>query len=849
MFPSTKFAFPHINSSILERHHLYEKLALATKSKVILLSAPAGSGKTTLLSTWLQSEKHLNAWINLDVFDNNKSQFWLTIQNGIELATGHIPNQETQAVDALNSQESLNQLIFSLIEIASHISPELLPFYIVLDDFHLITDLQTLESLQFFIAHLPPEFLLIISSRFDLPFPTARMRASGTLVEFRAADLRFSLGEAEELFREKDRLSLTAEQVNILVERTEGWAAGLQFAGVSLAGSKNVDEFLNHFSGTNHFVLDLLSEEVLANLDEDIRLFILKTSVLHSLKPDICNHITGRSDSKHVLTELERKNLFLTPLDEQQNEYRYHSLFAEVMRSHLTDEFPDSENELLIQAAIWQLNNDQVIDAIQYAYEAKREDLMAEWLERIAPSLVTRSEFAPICFFANQLHWETLKNHPRLILFFSLGLYLSGKSTEASHWLYKAESLRPSDPICRLIAFTIRILLRLHQGNELSELDLTLLEQEDISFDSIQISIAYLFATSLIIPALAESGNVIKARQFADKAIHTIDAFTLDEAMQPAIGFIYLQHGDILYQLNEIELATTSLLNAYASYCASGNKVLQARCCAQLSQIEAIKGNQNSSHNWLEEAEKIVRQRNYQHEWILFDTYRIKIWLTSRNSDGIKAWCQEQQLQFQTLINSTTYRRMADFNLVRANIALGRKDEAAKILDRWKEISTQGKAIVKCQWLILMAIVAFRKNEHEQCLDYMSQALSYGNEFVRLFLDEGDCIFEIINHIENKIEPELINTALLFLTIPSILSPEEKKQRKSIQGVIVQPLSDREFEVLNLVAQGLTNRMIADRLVIELGTVKRHVYNISSKLGVQNRTEAVHQARSMGLID
>jgi len=328
----TKLHIPSAGQNIVHRTALFEKLDTGLHRKLILVSAPAGYGKTTLLSDWLNQGKIPSAWLSLDNGDNDPAVLLSYVISGIQ----NIHHDFGQAIlRLLNSPNSP-----SFESIASLLINELLGInqnlLLVLDDFHLIRSVEVLRLVTFFLEHIPPNIHIVILTRSDPDLSVSRLRSQNQLVELRAADLSFTAADISALFNRKLRLGLSERDVLSLEEKTEGWIAGLQLAAISMQGREDLSDFVRDLSGDNRYIMDYLIEEVLKIRTDDIKEFLLQTSLLEQMSAPLCNAVLNRNDSQFIIETLERDNMFVIPLDNERKCYRYHHLFAELLKQRLS---------------------------------------------------------------------------------------------------------------------------------------------------------------------------------------------------------------------------------------------------------------------------------------------------------------------------------------------------------------------------------------------------------------------------------------------------------------------------------------------------------------------------------
>ena len=439
----TKLVVPRARRQTVERPRLDALLASGSNARLLLVSAPAGFGKTTLLAAWLAGPRHRNpvAWVSLDDRDRDGSTFWTYVLRALDRAA---PGSATAALELQRGGSApVEAVLTALLNELSVLPGDLT---LVLDDYHLAEGPGTRPGMVFLVEHLPPQVHLVVSSRSDPALPLARLRARGELVEVRAADLRFTGSEAATYLNELNTLGLSPEDVAVLERRTEGWAAALQLAALSLSVSDDRSEFIAGFAGDDRFVVDYLADEVLDGLPADVRRFLLDTSVLDRLTGPLCDAVTARSGGRAVLESLERENLFVIPLDAHREWYRYHHLFADVLRAHLDDERPGDVRGLHRRASDWYDRAGDAEAAVRHALAAGDVDLAAARAEAAVPALLRERRESVICRWVDLLPDDVVQYRPVLAVGFIGALAASNEFDSLARRLSDVERLLAGPP-------------------------------------------------------------------------------------------------------------------------------------------------------------------------------------------------------------------------------------------------------------------------------------------------------------------------------------------------------------------------------------------------------------------
>src|SRR6266508_896568 len=432
---ATKVNIPRTRPDRLARARLFQRLDEGMARALALVCTPAGFGKTTLLAHWATNTNRAVAWLSLDPDHNDPARFWRYVVAALDRAREGLGEQLRPLLTA-PTPLSGHGVVTALINQFQAQPDELA---LVLDDYHVIEEAAIHDSLGFLLRHLPPQLHLVVSSRSDPPLPLARLRARGQLAELRAADLRFTAEETAAFLQEAWGLDLSLEAVAALETRTEGWAVGLQLAALSLRERPDPDAFLGAFAGTHRYVLDYLSEEVLERQPDRVRAFLLETSVLERLSGPLCDAVTGGSDGQDMLEELERANLFLVPLDEQRRWYRYHHLFAELLRARLQRAEADRVPELHRRAASWCERHGVTDDAIRHALASGDALWAARLVEEHLGETLRRGESAILARWLSLLPDDAIRSRPPLCLAQALLHYHSGHFESTERLLQHAE--------------------------------------------------------------------------------------------------------------------------------------------------------------------------------------------------------------------------------------------------------------------------------------------------------------------------------------------------------------------------------------------------------------------------
>jgi LuxR family maltose regulon positive regulatory protein len=859
---ATKLTIPPTREGNVVRARLVEKLDAGLDQRLILLSAPAGFGNTTLLAGWLRNlRSQKTAWLSLDEGDSDVVRFWSYFAAALQSIWPGVGREVPAMFGASRPVPAQSILTVLINEIAAEDSPGLL----VLDDLHQVTDESVLQGLAFFVEHLPAPLTLVLSTRSDPPLPLARLRARGQLAEVRMTDLRFT-DEETAGFLAGHGLPLSTADISALEARTEGWAAGLQMAALSLQGSTDASGFIRAFTGSNRYVLDYLLEEVLRREPADVQDFLKQTSILGRLCSGLCNAVTGRSDSQSLLERLEADNLFLIPLDQERRWYRYHALFAELLSAQLEND-PACTAELHRHAAGWYAQNGDPAGAIGHALAARDFEQAASTLERTFLEFIGRSEIKTLEHWLRALPDETVRAHPWLCALDAWLLIIGGQAGAIEARLQQAESMLDRLPAAdagriRGYAASIRAQLMFIQGAapaaiQLAQQALGLLTPADFVIASTTAMIlgaaySYIGELDAAVPAFEQSkaislagGNEFNA-MIASSALAQItgvrgrlhDAYQIysnalhltGEFVSLAPGYTYVGLADILREWNRLDEALEYATKGVEICELLGQADILMTGYIVLARIQRGRGDFSAALTTLEKARRVASEIS---AWSLDSVllHQARVALVAGDPATAVRWAQESGYSPQE--PASFHREAGLLTLARVLMAQGQRVPAGALLARIRDAALQaGRRSGEIEAGLLEALNFASGGETARARETLEGmlALSEPEGFTRIYLDEGEAAMTLLR----QLAPSAAIVQRMALPHPTT--------------GLINPLSDRELDVLRLLAAGRSNPEIADELVVSLNTVKAHVKSIFAKLGVHNRSQALLRAQEMKLL-
>jgi len=863
---ATKLYIPPARKNLVPRMRLIHLLndAWQQDKRLTLVSAPAGYGKTTLVTEWLRGLQTKSAWLSLDESDNDPSRFLAYLIAALQMVEGNMGEKTRnilQSPQPLPPEVVLTALINEIVAIPT-------PFVLALDDYHLIEALPIHQQLGFLIEHQPPQMHLVVITREDPPLPLARLRARGQMAEIRQDALRFSPEECVDFLLRVTGLNLTEEDITALERRTEGWIAGLQLASLSMLGRSDLKVFVEAFTGSSQYILDYLIEEVFEQQPAEVQDFLLKTSILDRLSGSLCDAVVGRTGSRIMLKRLEHANLFIIPLDNSRTWYRYHHLFAELLRQRLHYTETLSENELHRLASQWFAAEGFLPEAIHHALAASDWVGATELISENSVMMLRRGELMTLLGWLKSLPDEVICQRLQLCRDYGWALTLTGQLDAADAYLRRAEAAVHGDDallgeILVAQAYNLRARGDNLQAIERAQRALSLLPQADhLSRGLVALTLGlahwncgsfreaeqafmevdqaaqqsrnhYARMTALTYLGVIQAiyGRLHRAAELCRQVIH------LGEGSPPAAP-AYIELGALLFEWNDLGSAVRHLEIGIELSQRTGNLLIQSDGYRTLALVQLASGELNAALSTLQKAHQLAldhgvtpltRMRNA--------ACHVQLALAQNDLAIARYWSEQVE---EAADASLLYPRLG-LTPARLLIAFNEKTEAAESLKELYNIACQagwGSGAVE-----VCALQALTAAKPVDALHFLEDALkkAHPEGFIRTFVDKGEPMKALLERLRSQ-GGELKGYIL------TILSAFDQPCKASPSQPIVEPLSERELEVLRLVAEGMSNGEIAQLLIVSVGTVKTHVHSIIDKLGVRSRTQAVARAREFGLL-
>lgn len=905
----TKLYVPAPRPAYVPRQRLITALNLGLQKKLSLISAPAGFGKSTLLSAWAAQCPHPVAWVTLDDNDNHPLRFWAYVITALgESNTEFSADQTADLLHDLRAAANEQAPQAALEHVLTTLSNTLLTFsqhtVLVLDDYHSISATLLHQSLAFLVEYLPPTLHLIISSRADPALPLTRLRARNQLEELRQSDLQFSPDESAHFLRQVMKLQLTQGEIEALATRTEGWIAGLQMAALAVraqstpgsyapAQLKGVGDLVQTATASNRYILDYLVEEVLQRQTTAVQTFLLSTAVLKRMCSALCDALLEREPphSRQLLDDLESANLFVVPLDGERRWYRYHHLFADLLRKRLQQTQPHVVSSLHRRASAWYAAQDSPGEAIEHALAAQDYDHAADLIEGVMEKLLMRSEISTFLSWVEALPPSVTRTRPTMSLFYAWALLLKGRALESvKACIQHITGKHAASKKATLYAFIQTFRGNVERAKTLTQQALADLPEDDLFYRGVatwNLGIAHytecdLNAAAQALEAAAqmsmECGNLLVAvtalshraeGMIIQGRLHQAEATyrrALDLANTaadhpqrplPIAGMALIGLGELARERNDLDAAAHHLKEGVRLTKGWGDIGTLDGYIA-LARLRQAQGDPAAAETMIQAAWKVaLRFDTTDLDDMLVEQYQVRLWVSQSAHDPARldaavAWAQAQEIQESDAASRDAAQRPPHLHaylrqykyatLARVYLAQRRAPAAQEISEQLLQALKPDEKGLHIEAQLLRALALQAQGQPDATLDALAEVLPLAQRqgYARIFLDEGPPMAKLLySALTRGLAPDYINA--LLAAFPQPTTPRRHPE-------LIEPLSARETEVLTLIAQGLSNQEIAQQLYISLRTVKWHCSNIYGKLCVKNRTQAVAKARTLGIL-
>jgi LuxR family maltose regulon positive regulatory protein len=905
---STKLYLPPTRPDLVPRVRLIGRLNDGLHRKLSLISAPAGFGKTTLVTEWLDTISSVSggdsrseykiAWFSVDEGDNDPNRFMAYLVAALSRSAGIKKTTGEGLMSMLQSPQPPG-IEAVLIPLINEIASSQVEIILVFDDFHVIHSSQVNEILTYLLENLPLHLHLVIASREDPDLSLPRLRVRDQLTELRAADLRFTPTEAAEFLNQVMGLNLSEQDIVALERRTEGWIAGLQLAAISLQGRGDTSQRIEAFSGSHRIVLDYLIEEVLELQPEKIQKFLLQTSILERFNGALCDALTGQADGQQTLDYLVQANLFIISLDGERQWYRYHHLFADLLKQRLAQSLPGKIPILHRQASNWFLENGYPEEAIVQALRAGDFELALGLLDEQADALWQNGEHVKLRTWLAAIPDELISSRPLLSIFRGYYLHSVGQHEQGDQLLQTAEKLLGSDSELseeeRQILLTrfevIQALIYTFTGNvprmiQHSNRALELLPEHDATWRSLAaftLGDAYSYTGDMdasyraraealrvceaggdayytivaglkLASTLKAQGELQQLMVLCERLMKQVKKYGFSQASP--VGCLMALWGNVLAEVNDLDGANYQAKRGVEIVERGGTLTILGYTYIYQLRVLRARGDLESALGIFQKTAKLARERSLPN-WFAnqMANWQTLMLLDRGEVEAASRWVAERALDTkidQASLEAIDYLSLFDYIIfARILIAQNQSHAAIELLEQLAVQAEKGGRITRLiEILTLQALAHQGGNGISKAMLPLERALSIAEPlgFIRIFVDEGRAMEQLLHDaISRDIAPDYVSRLLGIFSgagqtagkPPTTDVPEPR---------MIEPLSEREIEVLHLIAEGLTNQEIANRLYLSLNTVKVHTRNIYGKLDAHHRIGAVSRGKALGIL-
>ena len=864
----SKIGIPHHRRLAVSRPRLlqYSTDALVDGNqflrKLTLISAPAGYGKTTIAVEWLRALGSPVAWLSLDEGDNDPARFMGYIIAAIQSVRPGFGQATMAMVQAPRQPPAEVLLTLVLNELETR--PDQL--ILGLDDYHVINNVAIHQQISFLLEHLPANIHLVLITREDPLVPIAGLRAKNQVLEIRQDRLRFTVKETDDFMYQVMQLKLTDAEIHALEQRTEGWIAGLQLVGITLQGLKDKGSFIQEFTGSSRFILDYLMEEVVNRQPGNVRDFLLQTSILERLCGPLCEAVTGQRDASELLKKLDQGNMFIVPLDNSQTWYRYHHLFAELLRHQQQSGLPVDTITLHQRASQWFETAGYLPEAIQHTLQAGDWTKAAALIGRVNDGMFKRGEIVTVIGWLEKLPEQFTFSQPELCMAYAWALLLTEKYAKAGIVLAKAQKIASSDSFYQGQVANGQAYLARAVGDNLgvirsSQMALSLLPEDDHSRrGSLLMNLGIVYwhegnleqAEKTLVDGQEKSAlsnnlyaqltcEVFLARTLASRGFIREAATKYQSVLQrgsqvPISTLAYFDLGALHYEWNELDKAELFIQQGMDLGRRTRNVEFQVAGLIVQAYVWLARQDWTAAASIADQAYALGENFSAQTR-ARCAACQAHVALAVGDLKNARHWLE----QFHGNVDSHPFFRFSGLLQARLLIAQGHLEAAAD------ELKLRYETAFQAGWGYALAAIRARQalaaGSSQTGLDYLADALRMAEPegYVRTFTDAGLGLIPILRDAAQQgITPGYVKRILTSMdTHPSAPA--------STRSMLVEPLSEREIEVLRLVTAGLSNREIAGKLFISPGTAKTHVHNLYGKLGVRSRIQAAARAKELGL--
>lgn len=879
----TKLTKPNPTTKLIFRKEVIDLLEAGKDKKLVLISAPAGYGKSTLISQWIDQNDLPYSWYSLDKSDNELNNFLRYTIAGVQSVYSNIGTYALKLIES-NSNPSFETVATHIINDLYEIQER---FYIIFDDYHSIENQQINQLLSYLLDHLPNNIQLVLITRSDPSIPLARLRSQQLITDIRLSDLCFNANNVYDFFNKSLNINLSIEDAKNLESKTEGWIAGLQLAALSMHGKEDISKFVKKLKGDNRHIMDYLIEEVLQQQDPELRDFLLCTSILNQFNASLCNTILNIHNGQELIERLEKNNMFVIPLDNERNWFRYHHLFASLLQHQLSVRLKDRIPELHASASSWFENNNQLVFALEHSLAAGNKTKALNHFANVIDHLWKTSQYITILRFGGMFTYDELVKNVNLCLNYFWILFQTGDIEQAEGLIYLLrEHTTNKDDLAKvnICINSIKVLTGdIESSYSYSELALkndtedsgywnilALLSMGEAHLMKFELTKSYQsFDQASTIASEAQLvyfemlnrtrssfvlwilGDYLGACEESKNLLDKLDAVATNSSF--GIDFLssilYCKVGNFLININQTDDGLKKCILGYNLSKKTTNSIFITSCTYLLAEAYYLVGEYEKGIEIIEELDAIPYKQATQTMCVLSDSLKSKLYiLVNREDELIPLFEKHIETGKCHSFESIIY----NISSARYQIEQGKILDAIDILqDITKDIKAEKGYGLLVEAELLQARAFSIIQNQDKAIDHLLQAilLTQSAGLTQIYINEGTDIEVLLKECKRivssktgdqyeKVDLEYINKILRVF--------KNVKSRPAIQSD--DSLSSRELDTLKLIAENLSNQEIADELYISITTVKTHVRNILLKLEAKNRIEAVVKAKEKGLL-
>lgn len=847
---TTKLNLPKTRQEIVSRSRLLKRIDRGLNGKLTLVCAPAGFGKTTLVSEWVSRSGLPVAWVSLDPFDDDFFRFWNCVIASIDQHVSGFWHKMSQALNEAKPSFFHPFIVQFLNELCGYTGR----LVVVLDDYHVLRNSSIHSSVGYFLERMPEHVHWLILSRSYPPLPLTHITANNGLLRLDAADLTFNIAESMEFYRLM-KLSLPAVHAKQLQQRTEGWIAGMKLAALSLQEGGDCRRLIKALTGSHRYISDYLFQEVFSLQSEPVQSFLKRTSILNRLCAPLCEVVAEHEDGQRILERLEHSNLFLVPLDETRNWYRYHHLFADFLQRRLRQENPGLWSELHRCAAEWFETQKYTVEAIEHYLAGNHETQAVRLIEDVLPEVIG-GRWETLLKWLSAIPETILEEKPDLYFTRMFLITIKEDWTSVQPVIARAEAFLEqrralwTKEEANKYAGHLHLTKSYAAVRHLSDLDAAVAHSREYFRCTPNSSFLHYVDVDTGDISIVRAFDGIKGKLRRAETFYREMLEIWQNSISPFTGIFYAGLAEVMYEWNRLEEAEADAWRSYEIGKKQNSGKVVAPAAVLLSKIYAATYSADQAVDFLQKTNEWLRS-NRLHFWAdIVEAQIVRLRLDRMTLSDLQSWWEHGSwLLDEEIPPSHLFQAIT---LIRVLISLERWDEAAYWLAHLRRVTERlGRLGERIEILTLHGLLYKQRKQMKRAVACFSEALALAEpeQYVRTFLDEGKAMAELLNICLNDKKDGRLRGGCAAPSLVYLKRLDDDFKNgilaavKSSGMLGIEALTDKEMEVLHLLAEGLPNRQIAIRMNISVGTVKTHLHRIYEKLQVKGRWEAIEHIR------